>query len=120
MSTPEFMQDPERSKPGHEVSFNLPPRMTYKGSNCKVEIVRKGDDIIYQFFKVKHPDFRSLLAEIIESHFGSTNTFAAASVPELKSLGVIAKGVLASPLFNFSHYTSEFLSLVDSCLEESK
>jgi hypothetical protein len=114
------MQDPDRSKPGHEVLFNVPPRMTYKGDHCKVEIVRKGDDLIYQFFRVKHPDFRSFLAEIIESHFGNTNVFSAATVPELKSLGVRAKGVLNSPLFNFNHYTSDFLNLVDSCLGEAK
>ena len=120
MSTPDFMQDPDRSKPGHEVAFNIPPRMEYEGENFRAEIVHKGDDLIYQFFRVRHPDFRSLLAEVIESHFGSTNAFTAASVPELKSLGVRAKGVTDNTFFNLDHFTSSFLGLVDSCLGELK
>lgn len=118
MSTPEFMQDPDRSKPGHEVSFNVPPRMIYEGKNFRAEIISKGDDLIYQFFKVKHGDFRGFLAEIIEAHFGNTASFSAATVPELKSLGVRAKGVTNNPFFNLNHYTSGFLGLVDDCLGE--
>ena len=118
MSNPEFMQDPERSKPGHEVAFNVPPRARYEGRNFRAEIVTKGDDLIYQFFKVRHPDFRSFLAEIIESHFGTTRAFSAASVPELASLGVRAKKVVDSPMFNYRHYTENFLDLVDQCLSE--
>ncbi len=118
MSTPDFMQDPEVSKPGHEVSFNLPPRMVYEGKNFKAEIVSRGDDLIYQFFRVRHTDFRRLLAEIIEEHFGNTTSFSAATVPELKSLGVLAKGVTNNPFFNLDHYTSGFLGLVDDCLSE--
>lgn len=113
------MKDPKRSQPGHEVPVSVPPRMEYLGENFKAEIVRKGDDLIYQFFRVRHSDFRGFLAEIIESHFGTTNSFSAASVPELKSLGVRAKGVLDSPFFNLAHYTSSFLDLVDSCLSEA-
>ena len=118
METPDFMQDPDRSKSGHEVAFNLPPRAMYEGRNFRAEIVSKGDDLIYQFFRVKHSDFRNFLAEIIESHFGNTDSFSAASVPELKSLGVRAKRVADSPFFSYRHYTSDFLGLVDSCLEE--
>lgn len=118
MSTLEFMEDPDRSKPGHEVAFNVPPRMVYEGRNFRVEIVSRGDDLIYQFFGVRHPDFRNFLAEIIESHFGNTNSFSAASVPELKSLGVRAKAVTNNPFFNLMHYTSGFLGFVDDCLSE--
>jgi hypothetical protein len=118
MSTPDFMEDPDCSKPGHEVAFNVPPRMMYQGRNFKADIVSSGDDLIYQFFRVKHSDFRKLLAEIIESHFGNTNSFSAATVPELKSLGVRAKGVTSNPFFNLEHYTSGFLDLVDNCLSE--
>jgi hypothetical protein len=112
------MEDPDRSKPGHEVPFSVPPRMAYEGVNFKAEIVTKGDDLIYQFFRVRHPDFRNLLAEVIEAHFGNTDAFSAASVPELKSLGVRAKGVLKNPFFSLSHYTASFLGFVDNCLSE--
>ena len=118
MSTPKFMQDPEVSSSGHEVGFVPHPRAEYRGENFKAEIVSKGDDLIYQFFGVKHDDFRNLLSEIIESHFGSTDKFSAAYVPELKSLGVRAKGVAGSSFFNYDHYTSGFLGLVDRVLSE--
>lgn len=118
MSTPKFMEDPDCSKPGHEVAFNVPPRMEYRGQYFRAEIVHKDTDLIYQFFQVRHPDFRSLLAEIIESHFGNTNAFSAATVPELKSLGVRARGVTDHTFFSLDHYTSDFLGLVDSCLGE--
>ena len=76
--------------------------------------------LIYQFFKVNHADFRNFLAEIVETHFGNTSAFSAATVPELKSLGVRAKKVVDAPLFDYKHYTSDFLGLVDSCLEECR
>jgi hypothetical protein len=93
--------------------------MIYEGQNFKAEIVSRGDDLIYQFFRVRHKDFRGLLAEIIEAHFGNTNSFSAATVPELKSLGVHARGVTNNPFFNLDHFTSAFLGLVDDCLGES-
>ena len=80
MATPKFMKDLERSKPGHEVAFNVPPRMEYQGEYFRAEIVHKAPDLIYQFFQVRHPDFRSLLAEVVESHFGNTQAFSAATV----------------------------------------
>jgi hypothetical protein len=119
MSAPDFMQDPDRSKPGHEVKFSVPPRAEYRGKCFRATIVRKNDDLIYQFFNVRHPDFRSFLAEIIEAHFGKTEAFSAAIVPELESLGVRAKEVCDQPFFNYGHYTEKFLGLVDNCLQES-
>ena len=116
MHAPEFMQDPARSEAGHEVKFDVPPRALYRGKNFRAEIVHKGEDLIYQFFDVKHADFRTLLAEIIEAHFGSTRAFSAAYTPEVESLGVRAKGVTAEPFFNYGHFTSGFLGLVDRCL----
>jgi len=118
MSTPAFMEDPDKSVQGHEVNIVPHPRAEYRGNNFRVEIVAKGDDLIYQFFDVKKPDFRDFLAEIIESHFGGTTQFSAAYVPEVESLGVLAKGVVGSPFFNYDHYTVGFLNLVDVCLGE--
>ena len=119
MNSPDFMQDPDRSKPGHEVKISVPPRAEYRGKYFRATIVRKNDDFIYQFFNVRHPDFRNFLAEIIEAHFGKTESFSAAVVPELESLGVRAKNVCDSPFFNYPHYTERFLGLVDKCLQES-
>lgn len=117
-TNPDFMRDPGCSKSGHEVVFNTPHRAIYEGRNFRAEIVTKGDDLIYQFFKIKHPDFRSFLAEIVESHFGSTNAFSAAGVPELESIGVLARKVIDAPFFNYLHYTEDFLDLVDTCIGE--
>lgn len=116
--TPDFMKNPAKSEAGHEVQFSIPPRATYYGKNFKAEIVLRGDDLIYQFFKVKHQDFSTLLAEVIEEHFGRTDSFSAAYVPELESLGVRAKGVCDAPFFDYRHYTEKFLGLVDRCLQE--
>ena len=119
MSTaPAFMEDPDKSESGHEVGVVPHPRAEYRGKNFRAEIVSKGDDLIYQFFRVKKPDFRGLLAEVIESHFGGTTQFSAAYVPEVESLGVLAKGVAGSPFFSYDHYTVHFLDLVDTCLGE--
>jgi hypothetical protein len=116
---PTFMEDPERSKPGHEVKVSLPPRAEYRGKKFKAVIVVKNDDLIYQFFNVRHKDFQTLLAEIIEAHFGKTDDFSASYVPEFESLAVRAKKVCESPFFNYSHYTEKFLDLVDRCLDQS-
>jgi hypothetical protein len=115
---PEFMRDPTRRDARYDVGFSIPPRAEYRAKNFRAEIVRRGDDLIYQFFNVRHPDFQGLLAEIIEAHFGKTDAFSAAFVPELNSLGVRAKGVCDDMFFNYAHYTEKFLELVDNCLQE--
>jgi hypothetical protein len=119
MHTPDFMKDPDRSAPGHEVKLDTPPRAEYRGTHFRAEIVAKNGDLIYQFFDVKNADFRSFLAEIVESHFGSTEAFSADYIPEVQSHGLRAKGVTDSPFFSYDHYTSDFLGLVDRCLQES-
>lgn len=117
--TPDFMKDPARSEPGHELKVTVPPRAEYRGKRFRAVIVSKGDDLIYQFFNVRHADFQALLAEIIEAHFGKTDDFSAAYVPEFESLAVRAKGVCDTPFFNYLHYTEKFLGLVDRCLQET-
>jgi hypothetical protein len=114
-----FMHDPARSEAGHEVKIATPPRAEFRGDNFRAQIVSKDSDLIYQFFGVLHADFRNFLAEIIESHFGSTDAFSAEYIPEVQSLGVRAKGVTELPFFNYDHYTVDFLGLVDRCLQES-
>jgi hypothetical protein len=117
--TPAFMDDPRRVTSNDVEQITVPPRAEYRGKKFRAEIVRKGDDLIYQFFRYRHPDFQGLLAAIIEAHFGKTDNFSAAFVPELESLAVRAKGVCDLPFFNYSHYTEKFLDLVDGCLQES-
>ena len=117
--TPAFMADPSRTTVNEAELISVPPRAEYRGKKFRAEIIRKGDDLIYQFFKVRHSDFQTLLAEIIEVHFGKTDDFSAAHVPELESLAIRAKGVCGSPFFNYLHYTEKFLGLVDRCLQES-
>jgi len=118
MTTPEFMKDSKKSSPGHEIGVVPVPRAGFRGENFRAEIVAKGDDLIYQFFDVRNDDFRNLLAEVIEAHFGSTDKFSASYIPEVKSMGVHANGVVGSPFFNYDHYTKDFLELVDTVLGE--
>jgi len=117
-NVPDFMSNPNKFLGGQEVGVSFPTRGEYKGKNFRAEIVLKDEDIIYQLFDFRVKDMRNLMAEVIESHFGSTESFRAAEIPELDSLGIIAKKVRSYPLFNFKHYTEDFLSLTDKVLGE--
>ena len=104
------------------VGSMLPPRLGYDGAHFQAAIILRGDeDIIYQFSEVKHSDFRTLLAEVIESHFGDTDNFKFDSIPEIpNAFGLLAKGVRGKPFFNAAHYTSGFLDLLDGVLSETQ
>lgn len=116
---PAFMQDPTKSTAVYDESFGTPPRAEYRGQRCRVEIVLRGDDLIYQFYGVRNTDFQDLLAEIIEAHFGKTDDFSVTYIPEVQSWGLRAKDVRANPFFNYDHFTVRFLDLVDHCLREA-
>ena len=118
---PGFMKDPARSEAGQEIPIRADERAEYRGRYYRAQVVvKENDDIIYQFFDYKVPDFRNFLAEIIEAHFGSTSAFSAAYIPDLESLGVRAQNVRSHPFFSWEHYAKDFLDLVDGCIGESK
>lgn len=106
-----------------EQSFQLqPPKHdTVEKKNFMAVISDgKGDDIIFQFFKVKIQDFDGLLAEVIEDHFGSTNSFALEYVQELDMYGLLAKDIKSNALFNKKFHIDSFLDILDSTISELK
>jgi hypothetical protein len=124
---PDWANDPSLALSSEAVEnfansgLGVPPRMIWQGS-LKADVVLRGDgDIIYHFHEIKYQDFRKLLAEVVESHFGSTDAFKLDEVYEIPGTwGLLAKGVRTNPLFNFDFYTTEFLGLLESTLEELK
>jgi len=117
---PALMLSKEDVEKFNSTEFSTAPRFGYDGKNFEAVIVYRGDgDIIYQLFKVRHGDFRQLLAEVVEAHFSSTDDFAVDFMKEVLSWGLIARGVRTRPLFNEQHYTGKFLDLLDQVLEEA-
>lgn len=112
---------PDYSKEDIGLGGMLPPKMGYDGRNFAASIILRGDeDVIYQF-EVKHSDFRTLLAAVIENHFGDTEGFKFDTIPEIpNAFGLLAKGVRSKPFFNGKHYTEDFLALLDDVLDETK
>jgi hypothetical protein len=125
---PDWANDPKLALTEKDVEkfnsteFSMPERMEFSGNVLKeATIVLRGEgDIIYQFFGVKHPDFKGFLAEVVDEHFGSTDDFRVDYIQELKSWSLLAKDVRTRPLFNFKHYTEDFMWLLDAALEEFK
>lgn len=99
----------------------LPPSLAYGGRNFYCDIVLRGDeDVIYQF-QTKYGDFRKLLAEVVESHFGDTANFKFDTIPEIpNAYGLLAKSVRAKPFFSAKHYTEGFLDFLDDVLDETQ
>lgn len=103
-----------------ETPLEIPPRLKFEGNILDADIVPRGDgDLIYHFSNIKHPDFKKILAEVVEQHFGATDDFRIDFVPELQAWGLLAKNVRKKPLFNLMFYTEDFLWLLDAVLKEA-
>jgi hypothetical protein len=103
------------------IQFSVEPRIEFKGTNFTSHIVfRSEGDVIFQFFELpkRFKDFEPLLAEAVEGHFGTTDNFALAHVPELKSWALLAKGLQNIALFNQQQHITKFLELIDLALTE--
>ena len=101
------------------------PRLEFEPEHFKgaAVILRPPGDIIYQFFGVSLPkghEFQELLAETVDSHFGSTDDFRVDYVEEVGAWGLLAKAVRDRPLYNEDHYILQFLRLVDAAIEGVK
>lgn len=77
-----------------------PPREVFEDERAKLEVIfREDGDVIFQIFpKVKGFPVgerlgRTFLAEAIEAHFGSTDSFEGGFTEELGSWAVKAKGL---------------------------
>jgi hypothetical protein len=119
---PRNMLSPEDVEAFQDADLAIPPRMMFEGDVLRADIVTRGDgDLIYHFYEVNHDDFRTLLAEVVESHFGSTDSFRVDQVIEMPGTwGLLAKGVRSLPLFNLKFYTEDFLWLLDKVLKETR
>jgi hypothetical protein len=104
-------------KKASQLSITPPETSEFQGKRLNARVVRKGSDLIFQFFLPKFPaDFPTLLAEIVESHFGDTDDFKLDNVPELSSYALLAKGILDRPTVRVDYVTTDFLNLLDEVL----
>jgi len=100
-----------------EIAIHTPERAEFKGKRINAQIVRQGDDIIFQLFMPRFPKFfPALLAETVEGHFGGTTDFKLDHVAELNSYALLAKGILARPTVRVDYVTTAFLNLLDEVL----
>lgn len=100
-----------------QITIQPPERAEFKGKKLSAQIVKKGDDVIFQLFMPRFPKFfPALLAETVEGHFGSTDDFKLDHVAELNSYALLAKGILARPTVRVDYVTTEFLNLLDEVL----
>ena len=90
-----------------------------KNFSCMV-VHGKGLDNIFQFFRVKFPEFDELVAEVIEEHFGDTDLFAIEYVGELDMFGLLAKDQRDNPLYSKDFHVYGFLDLLDSTIDQLK
>lgn len=104
-------------KKASQLSVTPPEASEFQGKRLNARVVRKGGDLIFQFFLPKFPsDFPTLLAETVESHFGATDGFKLDHVPELNSYALLAKGILDRPTVRVDYVTTDFLNLLDEVL----
>lgn len=104
-------------KKASQLSVTPPETSEFQGKRLNARVVRKGGDLIFQFFLPKFPtDFPTLLAEVVESHFGGTDDFKLDHVPELNSYALLAKGILDRPTVRVDYVTTDFLNLLDEVI----
>lgn len=100
-----------------QLAVTPPETSEFQGKRLTARVVKKDSDLIFQFFLTKFPsDFPALLAEVVESHFGSTDSFKLDHVPELNSYALLAKGILDRPTVRVDYVTTDFLNLLDEVL----
>jgi hypothetical protein len=105
----------------NNTQLSVPERFDFDMRNFTCSVVLEGDgDLVYQFVDVKHPDFRQLLADTIESHFGSTRNFSARYDTPVLSWGLLGKDVRLRPLYTQAQYIDAFVGLLDEVLEIEK
>jgi hypothetical protein len=104
-------------KKASQLAVTPPETSEFQGKRLNARVVRKAGDLIFQFFLPKFPaDFPTLLAEVVESHFGGTDDFKLDHVPELNSYALLAKGILDRPTVRIDYVTTDFLNLLDEVL----
>lgn len=93
------------------------PRTDWQGRVLQMEFVFQDPDVVYHINAKRFPTgFRDLLAEVIEAHFGSTESFAVDYVPEMSSYALIGRGLLARPIVDRDHLTTHFARLLDAAV----
>lgn len=112
---------PEQIEDFNNTEFFIDPRREFEGNNFEaVAVIKQDNNVIFQFFKTKRKDFRDILAEVVESHFGSTDDFAVAYEKELHSYSLLGKQLQSLPTFSNDTHVDQFFSLLDNTIEELK
>jgi len=100
------------------MTFPEPP-VPIEGQNLRADLVRRNSDVILHLYPHRSvPDFERLVAEVVESHFGTTEGFCLDRVPELRSWALLMYRVADKPLFRPEFYVEQFLELLDAVLSE--
>ena len=117
----ELVLAPEQVEEFNSTQFQVEKRLNYGGNRFAATIVFKDrGNIIFQFFNTRRKDFRSILAEVIETHFGSTDDFAASYEKELGAHSLLASGLQFLSTFSVKTHIEDFLELLDITLGELK
>jgi hypothetical protein len=104
-----------------------PPREEFVFEHLDVTVVYRTEadkDIIFQVFPKtrffpRDPSLaRTLLAEVIEAHFGDTSNFEAGYTPELKSWAIKAKSLQKLLSFDPEYHVRGFVQLLHDTLLE--
>mgnify|MGYP001208656263 CR=1 FL=1 len=112
---------PELVENFNNTQFSIEPRRSFEGNNFEaMAVLKKDNNIIFQFFNAKRKDFRDILAEVIEDYFGSTDNFAVAYEKELQSYSLLGKELQSFPMFSTDTHIDKFFSLLDNTIEELK
>jgi hypothetical protein len=124
-NNPDNMLSKEDAEVFNNANLTIPPRMEFEGNTLRADVVTRAQpdrgDLIFHFHGVDHPDFQTLLAEVVEAHFGTTDAFRVDRVIELPGTwGLLAKGARSRPMFNLKFYTEDFLWLLDRVLQEAR
>lgn len=99
--------------------LQVPEHETIDKDNFSCIVVNgKGNDLIFQFFSIKDPDFDETVAEVIEDHFGNTEAFAIEYVREMDMYGLLAKDIKDNPLFSKEFHVYQFLDLLSKTITE--
>lgn len=77
---------------------------------------RKQTDNVYQFFTEENSLFEQVLADVIDSYFGSTSGFFIEYVLDLKMYGLLAQGQREAFNYNVEHHVSGFLNVLETVL----
>jgi hypothetical protein len=121
-ATSDKLLKPEHVEQFQRTQMSVTPREELEGLHIHIVIAYPTEPHIIFQITLKRPfeDFRALLGEVIEEHFGSTDKFRASFEEDLGTWSVICLGARDNPLFNKQFHVEDFLSLLDIAVDEAR